>query len=127
MNTLRRISRPLVKTFAVGAVMVAAALPAMAITGTASASTTAPTMSARTRPHSLVRRARMATPSWPQDSQAISFWKNCLLLTRPSARGNAHHDSSWRHLHELRDERERAHGKHLYDLRDDFPASTRSP
>ena len=30
MNTLRRISRPLVKTFAVGAVMVAAALPAMA-------------------------------------------------------------------------------------------------
>jgi hypothetical protein len=44
MNTLRRISRPLVKTFAVGAVMVAAALPAMAITGTASAATTAPTI-----------------------------------------------------------------------------------
>src|SRR5580693_1412926 len=44
MNTLRRISRPLVKTFAVGAVMVAAALPAMAIAGTASAATTAPTI-----------------------------------------------------------------------------------
>jgi len=43
-----------------------------------------------------------------------------LLLTRPSAEGNAHHDSSWRHLHERGgDERERAHGKHLYDLRDD--------
>jgi hypothetical protein len=34
----------LVKTFAVGAVMVAAALPAMALTGTASAATTAPTI-----------------------------------------------------------------------------------
>jgi hypothetical protein len=34
----------LVKTFAVGAVMVAAALPAMAIAGTASAATTAPTI-----------------------------------------------------------------------------------
>ena len=44
MNTLRRISRPLVKTFAVGAVMVAAALPAMALSGTASAATTAPTL-----------------------------------------------------------------------------------
>ena len=44
MNTLRRISRPLVKTFAVGAVMVAAALPAMAMAGTASAATTAPTL-----------------------------------------------------------------------------------
>jgi hypothetical protein len=44
MNTLRRISRPLVKTFAVGAVMVAAALPAMAIAGTAGAATTAPTI-----------------------------------------------------------------------------------
>src|SRR5580698_6908260 len=44
MNTLRRISRPLVKTFAVGAVMVAAALPAMALSGTASAATTAPTI-----------------------------------------------------------------------------------
>ena len=44
MNTLRRISRPLVKTFAVGAVMVAAALPAMAMSGTASAATTAPTL-----------------------------------------------------------------------------------
>jgi hypothetical protein len=44
MNTLRRISRPLVKTFAVGAVMVAAALPAMALAGTASAATTAPTI-----------------------------------------------------------------------------------
>src|SRR5665213_1393008 len=44
MNTLRRISRPLVKTFAVGAVMVAAALPAMALTGTDGAATTAPTL-----------------------------------------------------------------------------------
>src|SRR5580704_2630945 len=44
MNTLRRISRPLVKTVAVGAVLVAAALPAMAIAGTASAATTAPTI-----------------------------------------------------------------------------------
>ncbi len=44
MNTLRRISRPLVKTFAVGAVMVAAALPAMALSGTANAATTAPTI-----------------------------------------------------------------------------------
>ncbi len=44
MNTLRRISRPLVKTFAVGAVMVAAALPAMALSGTASAATAAPTI-----------------------------------------------------------------------------------
>src|ERR1700692_729225 len=44
MNTLRRISRPLVKTFAVGAVMVAAALPAMALSGTASAATAAPTL-----------------------------------------------------------------------------------
>jgi hypothetical protein len=44
MNTLRRISRPLVKTVAVGAVMVAAALPAMAIAGTAGAATTAPTL-----------------------------------------------------------------------------------
>jgi hypothetical protein len=34
----------LVKTFAVGAVMVAAALPAMALSGTASAATTAPTL-----------------------------------------------------------------------------------
>src|ERR1700692_3065167 len=31
MNTLRRISRPLVRTFAVSAVLVAAALPALAI------------------------------------------------------------------------------------------------
>ncbi len=44
MNTLRRISRPLVKTFAVGAVLVAAALPAMAIAGTAGAATVAPTL-----------------------------------------------------------------------------------
>src|ERR1700691_1581454 len=44
MNTLRRISRPLVKTFAVGAVMVAAALPAMALASTADAATTAPTV-----------------------------------------------------------------------------------
>src|ERR1700722_11427343 len=44
MNTLRRISRPLVKTFAVGAVMVAAALPGMALSSTAGAATTAPTI-----------------------------------------------------------------------------------
>jgi len=73
MNTLRRISRPLVKDICVGAVMVAAALPAMAITGTASAATTAPTIVCTNATHSLVRRARMATPSLAKDSQAISF------------------------------------------------------
>ena len=58
MNTLRRISRPLVKTFAVGAVMVAAALPAMALSGTASAATTAPTIACTERHDAASRRAR---------------------------------------------------------------------
>ena len=58
MNTLRRISRPLVKTFAVGAVMVAAALPAMAISGTASAATTAPTIACTVADGRVARRAR---------------------------------------------------------------------
>src|SRR3984957_2332651 len=63
MNTLRRISRPLVKTFAVGAVLVAAALPAMALAGTASAATTAPTITNSA--------ASTGTPAPSGDSYAI--------------------------------------------------------